>query len=157
MNLLTLFRPLALLILLASALALCSAPAFAQTEDEPAGGEIALETDAPSDAAIAQRIATIFGEIDTLSAVEITVEAGVVTLTGQTVTADAANRAETLALRVEGVVTVENRIGRDVSVATRVAPAVGELETTVQDLVRVLPLLALAVLVFMALSFWAGC
>ena len=102
MNLLTLFRPLALLILLASALALCSAPAFAQTEDEPAGGEIALETDAPSDAAIAQRIATIFGEIDTLSAVEITVEAGVVTLTGQTVTADAANRAETLALRVGG-------------------------------------------------------
>jgi len=152
MNPLTLFRSLALLILLASAFALCPEPAFAQTEGEQTGGEIALETDAPSDAAIAQRIATIFGEIDTLSGVEISVEAGVVTLTGQTVTADAASRAEALALRVEGVVTVENRIGRDVSVATRVAPAVSEFETTLQDLVRFLPLLALAVTVFVILS-----
>ncbi len=143
---------LVLMIALVGAMLAFTAPAYAQAESEPSGGEISLESDAPSDAAIARRIATIFGEIDTLSGVEISVEAGVVTLTGQTMTAEAASRAQALASRVEGVVTVENRIGRDVSVATRVAPAVGELETTVQDLVRVLPLLALAVLVFMALS-----
>ena len=144
--------PLALLIALASVMLALTAPALAQTEGGEASGEIHLQTDAPADAAIAQRIATIFGEIDTLSGVEISVEAGVVTLSGQTLTAEAANRAEALASRVEGVVTVENRIDRDVSVATRVAPAVGELETTVQDLLRVLPLLALAAAVFAALS-----
>jgi small conductance mechanosensitive channel len=160
---LTLFRSLALLILLASAFALCPETAFAQAEGGEAGGEIALETDAPSDAAIAARIATIFGEIDTLSGVEISVESGVVTLTGDTLTADAASRAEALALRVEGVVTVENRIDRDLSVATRVAPAMGELETTLQDLVRIIPLLALAIAVFLVLgligwllSRWGG-
>jgi small conductance mechanosensitive channel len=152
MNPLTLFRSLALLILLASACALCPETAFAQVEGGEAAGEIALETDAPSDAAIAQRIATIFGEIDTLSGVEISVESGVVTLTGDTLTADAASRAEALALRVEGVVTVENQIDRDLSVATRVAPAMGELETTLQDLVRVIPLLALAMAVFVILG-----
>lgn len=144
--------PLALLTALASMMLVLTAPALAQTGGGEASGEIHLQTDAPADAAIAQRIATIFGEIDTLSGVEISVEAGVVTLSGQTLTAEAANRAEALASRVEGVVTVENRIDRDVSVATRVAPAVGELETTVQDLVRVLPLLALAAAVFVALS-----
>lgn len=145
---LILSRPLALLILLASAVLMVSAPAFAQTEGEQTGGEIALETDA----AIAQRIATIFGEIDTLSSVEISVESGVVTLMGDTLTADAASRAEALALRVEGVVTVENRIDRDLSVSTRVAPAMGELETTLQDLVRIIPLLALAIAVFLVLG-----
>ena len=148
----TALRPFTLLMACLSVLLVFSASAWAQSEDGEAGGEIALETDAPSDAAIAARIATIFDEIDTLSGVEISVEAGVVTLSGQTVTADAAARAEALALRVDGVVTVENRIGRDVSVATRVAPAVGELESTLEDLVRVLPLLALAVAVFVVLS-----
>lgn len=152
MNSLILSRSLALLILLASAVLMVSAPAFAQTEGEQTGGEIALETDAPSDAAIAARIATIFGEIDTLSGVEISVESGVVTLMGDTLTADAAGRAEALALRVEGVVTVENRIDRDLSVSTRVAPAMGELETTLQDLVRIIPLLALAIAVFLVLG-----
>ena len=152
MNPLPLFRSLALLILLASACALCPETAFAQAEDGEAGGEIALETDAPSDAAIAGRIATIFGEIDSLSGVEISVESGVVTLTGDTLTADAASRAEALALRVEGVVTVENRIDRDLSVSTRVAPAMGELETTLQDLVRIIPLLALAIAMFLVLG-----
>jgi len=152
MNPLPLFRSLVLLILLTSACALCPETAFAQAEGGEAGGEIALETDAPSDAAIAQRIATIFGEIDTLSGVEISVESGVVTLTGETLTADAASRAEALALRVEGVVTVENRIDRDLSVSTRVAPAMGGLETTLQDLVRIIPLLALAMAVFLVLG-----
>ena len=152
MTLMTALRPFVLLMACLSLVLVISPSAWAQAEQGEASGEIALETDAPSDTAIAARIATIFGEIDTLSGVEISVEAGVVTLTGQTVTADAASRAEALALRVDGVVTVENRIGRDVSVATRVAPAVSEFETTVQDLVRVLPLLALAIAVFLVLS-----
>lgn len=152
MTRLTLRSWLALAALLACVFALLSASAGAQTGGSEAGGEIQLETDAPSDAAIARRIETIFGEIQSLSGVEIDVEAGVVTLTGETVTAEAASRAEALASRVEGVVTVENRIGRDVSVATRVAPAVGELETSLQDLVRFFPLLALAVALFLVLG-----
>jgi small-conductance mechanosensitive channel len=148
----TALRAFALLVGLASCLLALTAPALAQAQDGEISGDIALETDAPSDAAIAQRIATIFDEIDSLSGVEISVESGVVTLTGDTLTADAASRAEALALRVEGVVTVENRIDRDLSVSTRVAPAVGELEATVQDFVRIIPLLALAIAVFVTLG-----
>lgn len=137
-----------------AALLLLTPPAFAQ-QGEPAepSGEIALESDEPTDAAIEARIEAIFSEIETLAPLEVEVEAGVVTLTGETLTAGAAQRAEVLAGRVEGVVTVENNIARDVDVATRVAPAIGALEGQLVELVRVLPLIALALAVFLVITF----
>lgn len=137
--------------LLAVTLLAYTAPVFAQDTPEPSGA-IALETSAPSDAAIAQRIETIFEQIDALQGVEVFVTAGVVTLSGETLTAEAAERAETLAGRVEGVVAVENRIARDVSVTTRVAPAVGALEARLQEMVRTAPLVALAVAIFLVIA-----
>lgn len=136
---------------LAAAL-LLTAPALAQEPPPEAAGEIALESGEPADAAIARRIETIFDQIENLSALDVEVEAGVVTLTGETLTAEAAQRAEALAGRVEGVVTVENQIERDVSVTTRVAPAVGALEAQITDLVRVLPLIGLALGVFLVIA-----
>lgn len=129
--------------------------AFAASAQEPAepSGEITLETATPSDAAIETRLETIFDQIETLSGVEADVTAGVVTLSGETLTTEAAERAETLAARVEGVVTVENRIERDVSVATRVAPAVGALEARIEEIVRSAPLVALAIAVFLVIAF----
>lgn len=145
----------ALAALLAVTLLAFAPTAFAQDTPEP-DGEIVLEDAAPTDAAIAQRIETIFGQIETLESVEVSVTAGVVTLSGETLTAEAAERALALAGRVQGVVAVENRIERDVSVNTRVAPAVGALEAQIQAMVRTAPLIALAIAVFavIALAGW---
>jgi len=140
-----------LAVLLAVVLLALAPHAFGQDTPEP-DGEIVLEEVAPTDTAIAQRIETIFGQIETLADVEASVTAGVVTLTGETLTAEAAERAMALAGRVQGVVTVENRIERDVSVNTRIAPAVGALEARLEGMVRIAPLIALAVAVFVALA-----
>lgn len=135
------------------AILLLAAPALAQEPPAEPAGEIVTEGEAPEDAAIAQRIRAIFSQIESLAGVEVSVTAGVVTLTGETLTAEAAQRAEALAGRVEGVVTVENRIARDVDVSTRIAPAFGELEAQVEGAVRSAPLLALALAVFLAIAF----
>lgn len=140
-----------LAVLLVVVLIAFAPPAFTQDTPDPSG-EIVLEEAAPTDTAIAQRIETIFGQIETLANVEASVTAGVVTLTGETLTAEAAERALALAGRVQGVVAVENRIERDVSVNTRIAPAVGALEARLEGMVRIAPLIALAVAVFVALA-----
>ncbi len=126
-----------------------SAQADAQTDPEPL---IEATTAAPTDAEIAERISEIFEQIEALDNVSVNVEAGVVTLDGTTLTADAAARAEALASRVEGVVTVENEIDRDVSVSTRITPALDQIEKYIGDLVRLAPLIALAAILFVAIA-----
>ncbi|XBQ15302.1 MAG: mechanosensitive ion channel domain-containing protein [Oceanicaulis sp.] len=137
-----------------TAFLLFAAPGFSQEpEPEPdPGPPIAAAGSADEDAAIARRISDIFSEIDALSGVRAEVDAGVVTLTGATATADAARRAETLASRVEGVATVENSIERDVSVAGRVDPALDDTVKRIREAARALPLVGLAVLVFVLVA-----
>ncbi len=145
------YRTIALLF---SAMMLIAAtPIYAQ-EEAPAEPEPVIETAPPgaSDGEIAARIQDIFAEIDTLKGVDASVASGVVTLTGETQTADAASRAEAIAARINGVVTVENEIERDVSVTTRLTPAAGQAETFFRDVVRFLPLLVLALATFAAIA-----
>lgn len=132
--------------------ALFWSPLWAQEPSPTEATPIETAESGPSDDQIADRISEIFSQLDELARVEVGVEAGVVTLTGVTTTADAAARAEMLAQRVDGVVTVENGIDRDVSVSTRVTPAIGQLQETAADLVRLLPLIALALLVFFSIA-----
>jgi small-conductance mechanosensitive channel len=134
---------------------LLAGPAFAQAGDgatEAAPASIAAESAPEDDARMTRRIQQLFSEIDALSNVAVSVEAGVATLTGQTASTEAARRAETLAARVEGVATVENRIQRDVSLGGRVDPALGQAADQLRAGVRALPLLGLAVLVFLAIA-----
>ena len=121
----------------------------AMAQDVPENeSTITVQNNASTDRAIKTRISEIYAEIESLGAVSVEVTAGVVTLSGETMTADAGVLAETLASRVEGVVTVTNKIERDVSVATRVTPAFGALEAKLRSFLKGLPLLALAVVVF---------
>jgi len=136
-------------------LTLTAGPAFAQAGDSPAEAvpaTIAAESAPEDDARITRRIEQLFSEIDVLSNVAVTVEAGVATLTGETASTEAARRAETLAARVEGVATVENRIQRDVSLGGRVDPALGQAAEQLRAGVRALPLVGLALLVFVAIA-----
>ena len=134
---------------------IAAAPALAQEEG---GGTaepettIAADSAPEDDARITRRIEALFSEIDALSTVSVSVESGVVTLGGETASAEAARRAETLAARVEGVATVENRISRDVSLTGRVDPALGDAAARLQAGLRALPLVGLALAVFAAIA-----
>lgn len=135
----------------AGALVTLAVNAYAQDENPPAQ---AIETAPPaaSDAEITARIEDIFAQIDSLEGVEVSVAAGVVTLSGETAAADAADRAEAIAARINGVVTVENDIERDVSVSTRVTPAFGQVEAILRGWLRSLPLFLLALAAFAAIA-----
>ena len=72
--------------------------------------------DANDDARIAERIRGIFAELPSYAGVAVTVSEGVVTLSGEVADPAAIDRAGKIAARVSGVVTVENRLERDLSV-----------------------------------------
>lgn len=135
--------------LLAAALLAACGPAHAQDE-APAAAPIT--TDDADDAAIESRLTGIFAEIDGLDTIEINVESGVVTLSG-TVQAQAdATRAAAIAGRLDGVVTVEEDITRDLSVDTSLSPAIANLRNSLMRGWQALPLVGLAIIVFLVIA-----
>ena len=70
---------------------------------------------------------------------------------------DDADRAEAIASRVAGVVTVENRLRRDFAIDTNVAPALGRLGDELRGLRQALPLFAVAFVIgalVAAFGYW---
>ncbi len=123
-------------------------PAAAQEESaETAGSAIAVESEAQDDAAIARRIRAIYGEIGAMEGVRVSVESGVVTLSGTVLEPATAEEAVRLASRVEGVATVENTITTETSVSARVKPVAERLLDRATGAVRLLPLFAIALLI----------
>ncbi len=123
-------------------------PEAPATEAEPAGpapGSIDLDQAAGADERIAARLADIFANVPSLAGVTVDVSQGVVTLGGTVRDADAVARAEAIAVGVDGVVTVENAIERDVSVD--IGDDIGGLGDSVTDITRMLPLVGLALAV----------
>jgi small-conductance mechanosensitive channel len=147
------------LSLLASVLLVNGGPAHAATAlldpqgdgGEPAapqdpGPQIEADSGPESDTAIRSRIEGIFGAIPALEAVTVSVDQGVVQLSGTVEDVEARDRAETIAGRVSGVVTVENAIERDVSLdGSRTLQSLGD---RVAKFRAMLPLIALAALAF---------
>ena len=141
---------------LACLLLLAAAPAQAQLEQvlgatEAAAGEapaaagttIEDTQDAGADARIAQRIRGIFAELPTFEGVEVAVSQGVVSLRGTVPDQADVARAEAIAGRVSGVVTVDNGLNRDLSVATGTG-TLASLKDRIDGFVSLLPLLGLA-------------
>ena len=119
--------------------ALVAAPATEAPTAEPA---IAAERAVDEDRRISERIGGIFAEVPSLAGITATVEEGVVTLSGTVADATARARAEAIAARIQGVVTIENGIERDVSVD--VGTGLTSLSGRVTDIVRMSPLVAVA-------------
>ncbi|MCB2049629.1 MAG: mechanosensitive ion channel [Novosphingobium sp.] len=115
-----------------------AAPAPQQTIEAESGSD--------TDARIAQRITGIFGVLEPLAKVEVTVAQGVVTLRGKVPSTEDIDRAEQIASRVSGVVTVENRLRRDTSVESSVG-ALNSVSSRIAGLVKMLPLAGAALLV----------
>lgn len=108
-----------------------------------------------NDAAIQERIERIYSQIDSLAAVTVEVQDGVVTLGGQTANEAQAQRAVQLAERVQGVVTLEDGIARTLDIEANLAPVVDDLKQSLFDFQRALPLLAIALVVFIVVA-WLG-
>lgn len=105
---------------------------------------IATNAAATADPLIRERIHSIFGQIAALRAVEVRVASGVVTLQGEVPAAADIGRAEAIAARVAGVVTVENQLTRDLAVDTNLSPALGNFGSDLGAILHALPLIGVA-------------
>lgn len=157
------------LLALVAALLADAPPAFAQ-EQSPAA--IALEAADPADeppaedgaepdsvipldnrdGAIAERLKGLFSEISGLEQVRADVRAGVVTLEGVTLTDKDRGRAESIAGRLAGVASVENRIEVEHDVAKRLTPLIEQAGEIGSRILSFLPILIVAL--FVLLAFW---
>lgn len=147
-------------LLIAAAL-LAPAPALAQEASPAETAEI--NVDGADDAAIETRINAIFAEIGALQGVEASVSEGVVSLTGLAPTQADIDRAVSIAGRFQGVVTVQQSIERDLSVDRSISPAIANLENSLRRGWEALPLVGLAIAVFLVililghlLASWKG-
>ncbi len=118
-----------------------------------------LVADAPADSRIRKRIEAVLGQIDGLERVEVTVTAGVVTLTGGVDNARAARDVLDLVRRTEGVVYVQEQLDEEVEVSARLLPATRKFRELGNSALRVAPLALVAisvVLLFWFLGYWLG-
>ena len=110
------------------------------------GPTIEAEATPNSDPRITQRIRGIFSELPALAHVTVRAQQGVVTLGGRVETDADKTRAEGIANRVSGVVTVENSIAIDRSVNSGVA-GLKKVSQKLTGIVDELPLIGTALLV----------
>ncbi|MDD1449824.1 mechanosensitive ion channel [Sphingomonas sp. H160509] len=141
-----------------AALLVWAVPSLAQetvatAESPPPAAAIATKTAATENTDISGRIRSIFSEIAALKAVQVRVSAGVVTLSGTVPSVEDIKRAEAIAGRVAGVVTVQNDLIRNLDVNTNLTPALGQFGDDLRDLVRALPLLGVAVAIGLVIGF----
>ena len=99
---------------------------------------------------LAERLRGIYADIGGLENVVVDVRSGIVHLTGSALTSDDRRRAEAIARRLSGVVEVDNSIGTDTRVRQRIEPLADRFRELTRDAVSYLPLLLVALLVFLA-------
>lgn len=104
---------------------------------------------------VAEALERVYSQLQGLEEVEVSSEAGVVTLTGTAASSEAAERAASLAEARDDVVAVENRIEVTQAVSGRVVPLLTRLRETGRRIVDALPLLAIA-LAILIFFWWLG-
>ncbi len=107
------------------------------------------------DSDIRQRISGIFSEIEGLQAVTVSVNQGVVSLTGETPNEKKAQQAINLTNRLTDVVTVEDKIERTLDVQDNVSTVYQGLKNQLRTLIKAIPLLIVGIIVF-AMVAWFG-
>lgn len=155
----------AMLVLIACVLAAAS---LAQTSGSaaPSDGPVAAEEAesrataeladvAREDARLTRELLARYSRVPALHGVEVEVNAGVATLSGEVPAEEDRQRAQALAEDVPGVVAVDNQLARDTSLSGRLRPAVNRAADTLGQLLAAVPLLLLAVLVVW-IAGWAG-
>lgn len=133
-------------------------PALHSQELVDPGAEIQV-TDIPQDRAIEKRLTDILSVIESYEDVKITVNAGVVSLTGTVPSARAGRDLVTLASRVEGVIYVQNLLSEQMDISTRVQPTTQQIQELFADLLQRLPIVLVAIFTLILFGFighWAG-
>jgi small-conductance mechanosensitive channel len=120
----------------------------AQTADQPSG-TITIADSAAQDAAIANRIRDIMGELDGFEDVTVAVSSGIVTLRGHTLDMITAQRLNELVGRIESVVAIENEVAETTDVVQRLSPAMERFMARGKQAVAFLPLAIIAVSLFL--------
>lgn len=116
---------------------------------------IATKPDQVNDQDIKQRISGIYSEIEGLKALNVSVNQGVVSLSGEVPNEKKAQQAISLANRVSDVVAVEDRISRTLDVQDNVTPVISALKQQFRGFIHALPLLLVAIVVF-SIVVWFG-
>ena len=105
-----------------------------------------------TDNAIKDRLGSIYRELGGLQHTKVAVDSGVVTLSGWVAEPSDIDRARQIALRVDGVVAVQNNLQRDGNVSQNLAPVLSRLHERLQQALQMLPLLAIALMI--VILFW---
>ncbi|UVI39742.1 mechanosensitive ion channel domain-containing protein [Qipengyuania spongiae] len=143
------FLAILALILAAPLAAMLPAPADPEPQETATAAPaqtIADTQDSGADQRISERISGIFAELPAFRSVRVSVQQGVVSLTGTVPKAEDVDRAEAIAGRVTGVVTVENGLERDISVDGGLG-GVANLQDRLDDFLALLPLIGVAAVV----------
>ena len=126
-------------------------PAPGPDADGPEVTETPVEAvlDPQQDEAIERRLASIYDQLEDLSEIEVEVTAGVVRLTGEVLSADDRELARKLARSIQGVVAVDDDLTEVRDLARRLRPARENIVEGLIDLAALLPLLGVALVVFL--------
>lgn len=120
--------------------------------EEPVEQAVApIELKSP-DSEIAERLRGLFGDIVGLEGVQPEVRGGVVVLRGATLTAAEGKKAEEIAGRLAGVVSVENELVTEHRVGRRLQPLIDRGQEFFTSALNFAPLLFVALVTFVA--FW---
>ena len=109
--------------------------------------EPTVSVNGPSDEAIAQRLREVYATIPGLEEVQVSVEGGVVQLSGTTRNAADRESAASLAERLEGVFYVVDNLEQETNLRKTLAPALTRIRSYLTDLVAYSPLLIVALLI----------
>lgn len=126
----------------------------AEAEKPAEQRSIDVESDVRSDEAIRKRLQGIFGELESLQSVTVSVNNGIVTLTGPVDSIPAGERAAGLASQVVGVIEVVDDTAVDTHVGRRVETTFARLQEALKSVAAALPVLLLALIIM--LFFWWG-
>lgn len=107
---------------------------------------------AATDQAIAERLRAITKAIAGMEFIEVSVQAGVLTLSGEVANTQLKSEAVAIARRLEGVVYVQNSLQEQLAVRSRLAPAAEKFSEMLTTTVQMLPLLLVALVALV--SFW---
>ena len=143
--------------LLLGLLLLLSGAAQAQEVPPPSEKSDTAEPPAPlrltsPDAEIAERLSAIYAEVEGLEGVRSQVRGGVVTLRGTALTATERGEAEAIAARLADVVSVQNEVVVEHRVSRRLNPLVDQAQAIGRAILSFVPLLLVALAVFV--GFW---
>jgi small-conductance mechanosensitive channel len=128
------------------------AGSLAIAQDAPLETPISAESNSTRDAQIARRLSNIYSNLTELKGLEVEVDEGIVTLSGEIYTREAEVRALELASRTEGVVSVQNELQYNQAILPKLSIVGNQLALRGRAVVQFLPVLLVALAVFA--GFW---